>query len=296
MADIAEAFLPTDTQYKAAKFIETYTGRKFYPLFPDVSAISIIDVAHALSNQCRYSGHVRDFYSVAQHSCLLATHAERKMKAPPIDCLQILTHDAPEGYLVDIARPVKQYMPEYRKWDYGIDGVFRNWLFGENPPPMPSYKDELDSRIIIDERAQLMSASGNDWGHGALQPLGIDIEPWAPRRAETQFLLQYAAYTAEAFGSPQYIREGWGLPMQGEYRDYTDQGHPMSDTTDLIEVDIRDITDLIEVDIRGGVGRVKLRDERGMLVRDRRAGEFPRPAWKWLHGDFKIQGVNDVIR
>lgn len=274
---VVDAFLPTDTQYKAAKFIETYTGRKFYPLFPDPKAISIIDIAHALSNQCRYSGHVRDFYSVAQHSCLLATYAKKKLKAPPIDCLQILTHDAPEGYLVDIARPVKQYMPEYRKWDHGIDDVFRYWLFqGMILPPVPSYKDELDSRIIVDERAQLMSDSGNDWGH-KLEPLGINIEPWTPRRAETQFLLQYAAYTAEAFGAPQYIREGWGLPMQGEYRDYTDQGHPMSD-----------ITDLIEVDIRGGVGRVKLRDERGMLVRDRRAGEFPRPSWRWLHGRFTL--------
>src|ERR1035437_8998322 len=65
--------LKTDTRYKAATFIETYTGRAFWPLAPTMDALSIIDIAHALRNQCRYSGHVQYFYSVAQHCCLLAT-------------------------------------------------------------------------------------------------------------------------------------------------------------------------------------------------------------------------------
>lgn len=272
--------LPTDTKYTAAKFIETYTGRKFYPLYPDRAAISVIDFAHAISNQCRYSGHARDFYSVAQHSCLLATYTEKVLKRPAVECLQILTHDAPEGYLVDIARPVKQYMPEYRKWDHGINEVIREWL-GVSHLPIPDYQDELDGRIIVDERAQLMSDSGNDWGH-RLDPLGIVIEPWEPRRAELQFLLQYAAYTAEAFGAPYYIREGWGLNMHATY---SDGGATASD-----------ITDLIEVDLRGGVGRVKVRSENGMLTRDPQAGLYPRPAWRWLHGDFRIQGVSDGVR
>ena len=273
--------LPTDTKYQAAKFIETYTGRKFYPLFPERSAISVIDIAHALSQQCRYTGHVRDFYSVAQHSCLLADHAERKLKAPPIECLQILMHDAPEGYLVDIARPVKQYMPEYRKWDHGINDVIRQWLHVDHLP-IPAYQDELDTRVIVDERAQLMSDSGNVWNHDKLDPLGIVIEPWMPRQAEHQFLIQYATYTSDVFGAPQYLREGWGASLHGTY---SDGGAPMSD-----------ITDLIEVDLLGGVGRVKVRSENGMLIRDPRAGRYPRPAWKWLHGDFVIKGVNDGAR
>jgi hypothetical protein len=276
--------LTADTKYVSAKFIETYTGRKFYPLSPSSSAISIIDIAHALSQQCRYTGHVRDFYSVAQHCCLLATFAEKILKAPPIECLQILMHDAPEAYLVDIARPVKQYMPEYRKWDHGINDAINVWLFGDQRPEPPPYQDELDSRIIVDERAQLMSESGNDWGehHNKLDPLGIQIDAWTPHRSELQFLLQYAAYTAEVFGAPLYLREGWGMSLHGSF---SDGGKPESG-----------ITDLIEVDLRGGVGRVRLRDERNMLIRDPRAGAFPRPAWKWLHGEFKIMGVNDGIR
>src|ERR1035437_402751 len=110
------AVLKTDTAYRAATFIETYTGRAFWPLEPTMDALSVIDIAHALSNQCRYSGHVQFFYSVAQHCCLLAGWlADHGGSA--LDCLQILMHDAPEAYLVDIPRPVKQYMPQYRARD-----------------------------------------------------------------------------------------------------------------------------------------------------------------------------------
>src|ERR1700743_459210 len=134
--------LPTDTRYKSATFIETYTGRAFWPLSPTPEAISIIDIAHALSNQCRYSGHVRFFYSVAQHCCLLAQWLEAN-GGSALDCLQILMHDAPEGYLVDIPRPVKQYMPEYRVWDHRINEAIRQWM-GWTDLELPTRQDELD--------------------------------------------------------------------------------------------------------------------------------------------------------
>src|ERR1035437_9682530 len=119
--------LKTDTVYKAATFIETYTGRAFWPLEPTMDALSVIDIAHAVSNQCRYSGHVQFFYSVAQHCCLLAGwFADHGGSA--LLCLQILLHDAREPYLVDIPRPVKQYMPQFRVWDRDINDVIREWL------------------------------------------------------------------------------------------------------------------------------------------------------------------------
>jgi hypothetical protein len=49
--------------------IITFTGGSFYPLEPRAEDINPIDIAHALSNQCRYTGHVRRFYSVAEHCC-----------------------------------------------------------------------------------------------------------------------------------------------------------------------------------------------------------------------------------
>ena len=263
---------PTDTEYRAAQFIETYTGRPFYPLNPRQEDISIIDIAHGLSLQCRYGGQISDFYSVAEHSVLLAMYAEEELHASVLDCLQILMHDAPEAFMTDIPRPVKQYMPEYREWDHGINEAIRKWLSLEGIKT-PDFQDEIDSRIIIDERAQLKSDSGLDWGHN-LKPLGLEMQKWHPRRAEIEFLMRYTAYTNSLFGKPQYAREGWNSQYVKVYHD--------SGSDDL------SIMDIIEVDLRGGVARVKLRGDDGMLIRDPQAGRFPRPAWKWVHGHFAL--------
>lgn len=272
MTDITETALPTDTAYKAATFIETYTGRAFWPLNPTVDALSVIDIAHALSNQCRYSGHVQFFYSVAQHCCLLATWIVNQ-GGSALDALQILMHDAPEAYLVDIPRPVKQYMPQYRIWDHAINDVIREWM-GWSDLPMPARQDELDSRIIVDERAQLMDkARRNDWGH-KLEPLGVEINPMTPAEAEKQFLMQYAAYSKEVYGSYQYINHEWGIPVQIFHSGGSDT---------------KGSADLIEVDIKGGVGRVRVRDDEGILVRDTTGGVFPRAQWAWQHGKFEVR-------
>ena len=267
------------TEYKAAEFVETYTGRAFYPLHPDPAAISIIDIARGLSLQCRYGGQISDFYSVAEHSVLLAMYAEQKLHATVAECLQVLMHDAPEAYMTDIPRPVKQYMPEYREWDHGINDVIRTWLNLDGVTP-PSWLDTIDGRIIVDERAQLKSDSGLNWGHN-MPPLGIEMQKWPPRRAEIEFLMRYTAYTNAIFGSPQYAREGWNGRAPKVWHE--------SSSDDL------KIHDIVEVDLRGGVARVKLRSEDGMLVRDPKAGKFPRPAWRWLHGRFTLTEVTHEV-
>jgi uncharacterized protein len=268
-----ERFLPTDTAYKAAIFIETYTGRPFWPLDPERSReeLSVIDIAHALSNQCRYSGHVRWFYSVAQHCCLLATWAADQ-GADALTCLQILLHDAPEAYLVDVPRPVKQYMPEYRVWDHAINKVIREWM-GWGDIEIPAIIDDLDSRIIVDERAQLMDpARRNDWGH-KLEPVGVEIMPWTPAEAEKQFLMQYTAYSKEVYGTYQYINHEWGLPVKIFHETGSDMKNPI---------------DLVEVDIRGNVGRVRVKDGEGILIRDTLGGAFPRAVTEWKYGKFEV--------
>lgn len=266
--------LKTDTAYKAVAFVETYTGRAFYPLQPDPSAVSIIDIAHALSNQCRYSGATNSFYSTAQHCCLLASYTADVLRASVLDCLQILMHDAAEAYLVDIPRPVKQFMPEYRAWDHDINEAIRKWLALDDLA-FPVFQDEIDSRIIVDERQQLLSNSGLDWGHD-LQPLNIKITPWSPRHAEQQFLVRYAAYTHALFGAHQYVAEGYLPNVRASWHETASDSH-------IVE-------DVIEIDLRGGVGRVRLRDPTNrMYVRDPQSGAFPAAKWRWVHGEFTLE-------
>lgn len=290
VTDSVKQLLDTDTKYKAVSFIETYTGRPFWPLEPNVKDVTIIDIAHHLSNQCRYSGATAWHYSTAQHCCLLADYVEQH-GGTPLDCYQILNHDDPETYLVDVPRPVKQFMPEYRKWDKTINTVVREWL-GISHLPIPPWQDDLDSRIIVDERAQVMSDSGNDWGH-ALKPLGVVIHPWTPARAEQEFLLRYAAYSKAVFGTHQYLRSGWGVPTGCMFKEF-----PFKTLGGDVPVrgasEPKLISDLVEVDLRGGVGRVAMRSPNGMMVRDTAAGSFPRPAWKWIHGKFELEHFETI--
>lgn len=284
--------LPTDTAYMASEFIQTFTGRSFYPLAPRTADVCIIDIAHALSNQCRFGGHSDFFYSVAQHCCLLADYVESAMKGTPLDCLQILIHDAAEAYLVDLPRPIKQHIPEFRQYDYQIQMCIRSWL-GLGDVPVPSWQDEVDSRIIHDEHAQVMSES-SDWQHQG-KPLGVTVVPWNAMRAEQNFLLRYSIYTHKIFGAHQYLRSGWGIPTHSIFHDFPFKTGG-ADVSQYGKPNPEVITDLIEVDLRGGVGRIVLRSENGMLIRDTNAGTFPRPAWDWLHGNFQLATphVNDV--
>ena len=97
-------------------YITTYTGIRFVPTKPCEKDIKIEDIAHALSLICRGNGHVKHFFSVAQHSinCALEAKARGYEKRVQMGCL---LHDASEAYLSDITRPVKKYLPEYLKFE-----------------------------------------------------------------------------------------------------------------------------------------------------------------------------------
>jgi hypothetical protein len=89
--------------------IRTYTGIYMNVFEPTLDMICIEDIAHALSMQCRFGGHLPVFYSVAQHSVMCSKLANQDYK------LQALLHDASEAYLMDIPRPIKQRLSNYKE-------------------------------------------------------------------------------------------------------------------------------------------------------------------------------------
>src|ERR1019366_6268112 len=87
--------------YKPTKSaIRTYTGILFDFEEPEASPIRIEDIAHALSLLCRFAGHCKEFYSVAEHSVRVS------YACPEEHALWGLMHDASEAYCVDVPRPL----------------------------------------------------------------------------------------------------------------------------------------------------------------------------------------------
>lgn len=172
-------------KYKNASWMETYTGRKFWPANPRAQDITIFDIAHALSLKCRYNGHSKSFYSVAEHSVALALYA-RVRELPVATQLELLMHDGAEAYLPDVPRPIKHFFPELIEMERHLDGMIRE--FSGLAGPVPPEVKEFDSRIIRDERPQVMPKTANDWMTDALDPLGIVIHGFMPSEAEFRFL------------------------------------------------------------------------------------------------------------
>lgn len=94
--------------------ITTFTGKHFDPTHPDLNLIDIKDIAHALSLTCRGNGHVKTFFSVAQHCIICALEAEARNYSNKI-ILACLIHDASEAYMSDVPRPFKKKLLDYQK-------------------------------------------------------------------------------------------------------------------------------------------------------------------------------------
>ena len=92
--------------------IKTFTSKTINFDKVEKSEIDIVDIAHALSLTCRFNGHIKNFYSVAEHSVLASYQTEIATDYPEI-LLFVLLHDASEAYLNDIVRPVKHLLPDY---------------------------------------------------------------------------------------------------------------------------------------------------------------------------------------
>ena len=95
-------------------YITTYTGKHFDPIQPEPGLFDLTDISHALSLLCRGNGHMKHFYSVAQHSIACAEEAKARGYSARVQ-LGCLLHDASEAYLSDVTRPVKKDLDYYLK-------------------------------------------------------------------------------------------------------------------------------------------------------------------------------------
>ena len=182
-------------------WIQTFTGKRFWPLEPRVEDVDVRDIAHALSLVCRFSGHCSEHYSVAQHSVLVVAEVEGWLKKhlpnePPNagkkTLRAALLHDAAEAYLADVVRPVKQHLIGYKEAEDRISGVVAQKYDVSYPwPPPIAWADNV---LLATERRDLMAA-GLQW-ELSQKPSERQITPWRPQYAERVFLQVFEGLTA----------------------------------------------------------------------------------------------------
>lgn len=177
-------------------YIETSIGRKFH-LLAAHPGFNIAEIAHALSNACRYGGHCSQFYSVAEHSVLVSEIAEELKLCDPFEALM---HDASEAYLCDIPGPWKCLLPDYRALESALEEKLQ--AFFDLPPKSVGCKHAdlialmVEGRVLLTSRGETMIEGGIPAEYGPLADAwiakhGRSIFCLTPVGARTSFMHRY---------------------------------------------------------------------------------------------------------
>lgn len=167
-------------------YITTFTGKHFDPIDSIKEDIDIKDIAHSLSLICRANGHVKYFYSVAQHSIACCQEAKARGYSRRIQ-LACLLHDASEAYLSDVTRPIKGRLTEYLEVEEALQNTIWNQYL-ECPLTKEEEKQvfEIDDDMLSYEFHLLMPETISDrYQYVISQP---NLEFKNPRDVESELI------------------------------------------------------------------------------------------------------------
>lgn len=175
---------PVDQNVTSRLYVSTYTGKQFYPLAPTPEQIDIEDIAHGLAYQCRFNGQTRYFYSVAQHSLIVADLVAQDLRAAA------LLHDAAEAYMGDMVKPLKQLFPLFSEIESRVMSVV-GLRYGIGNFDDPAIK-RADLIALAMEKRDLMPNSSEPWDSlKGIVASPIRITPMSPQEAKAAFLLAF---------------------------------------------------------------------------------------------------------
>lgn len=159
------------------------SGNYFDMLDPEGSEFTIYDIAHGLSNVCRFAGQCSFFYSVAQHSVAVSR------TVPPEYAYAALMHDAAEAFIGDVTKPLKDLLPEYRAIENRVEAaIFARFSV---PTPLDPIVKRADVQMLATEQRHLMK-NRDDWDYTrGYEPLDIEIPAMSPIVARMAFIDRY---------------------------------------------------------------------------------------------------------
>lgn len=175
--------------------ILTYSGNYYDYKKPSESHLNILDVAHALSQICRYSGHCREFYSVAEHSVnvyQLLTDAGYDYEIRKAGLL----HDSPESVMLDVVKPLKMLLPDYQALEEEIElDMARRFEYQYPLHPAVKWADLMMLNI---EQRQIMNNEDEWETHMSIDKYkDFKIECLSPKDAKERFLNTYMSLIKE---------------------------------------------------------------------------------------------------
>lgn len=169
--------------------IGTATGGQFHPLAPRLADIRLDDIAHALANICRYTGHVSEFWSVAAH-CIEVSRLILAETGDARLALCGLLHDASEAYLVDVPRPLKPHFPGYRDREERLERTIAAAF--DLPYPFPPIVKEIDSRMIPREVANFFPPDSFCWKRYGITMALSNLTPLDPKVGRVLYSATFA--------------------------------------------------------------------------------------------------------
>ncbi len=164
-------------------WLQTLDNRKFDLLNPDSRDVSLEVIATVLSRIPRFGGHTKEFYSVAQHSVLVANLVSYEM-AP-----YGLLHDAHEVYsgFGDVCSPAKQLAQGIAVVESRIQVAIAE-QFGLSCKLF--YTDEIldaDIKALATEARDLLGRPPKPW-IDMPEPCDFQIRPCGIEETRTLFL------------------------------------------------------------------------------------------------------------
>ena len=170
--------------------IELLTGGFLDFQNPDSSVIQLEDVAHGLSQVCRYAGQCEKFYSVAEHAVLVSMRLQQ-LEYPLSLQWMGLHHDDAEAFIGDITRPLKELLkPRIVEIELGIWEAINTALNLQIEPPQPNAVKEADNWALSFEAYVLLGSRGLNWFSAGLfdprelngqEPAKLGLMPFAAK-------------------------------------------------------------------------------------------------------------------
>lgn len=150
----------------SAGWILTASGHELDLAYAKPAQMVLADVAHALAQINRFTGHCRRPYSVAEHSLLVLDIIEHLFAPASVHCrLAALMHDAHEAYVGDLSTPMKRTVGDgWALVEHRMERTLRSaWVLHTAAFEHAAIIKQADLIALATERAQLMPQSAGLW-------------------------------------------------------------------------------------------------------------------------------------